>query len=862
MTHNELRQTFLDFFEVRGHAIVPSSPLVPERDPSMLFTSAGMVQFKPLYSGTVPLPYTRAASVQKCLRLSDLENVGRRRRYNTFFEMLGNFSFGDYFKREAIEWAWEYLLQVVELSAEKLYISVYEEDDEAYRLWTDGMGIDPSRIVRLGKGDNFWGPAGSTGPCGPCSEIYYDFGQELGCGKPECAPGCDCDRYAEIWNLVFPQYDMDATGKLNPLAHRGIDTGMGLERLAAASQGKRSIFETDLVWPVIEEASSELNARYHENEHAYMVIADHARSLTFAIAEGVLPTNEGRGYVIRRLIRRGQRMVHNLGCSDPFLYRLVGTVCDIMREAYPELRERREQVALIIRSEEERFLRTLDQGMAVFDQLVSQLKDRRESVISGEELFRLYDTYGIPLDLAEDMAREEEISIDREGFQVAMEHQRQRARAATQFQALSTDEWEEALGESEARFVGYDSHRIETRIARYRHERDRLAIVLENTPFYAEEGGQLSDTGRIYNASMEVIVEDVQRSQWGPVHYGRLVRGQMSGEPVIAEIDLERRLNLARHHTATHLLQAALRQVLGDHVRQEGSLVAPDHFRFDFSHFAPVSPRELALIEELVNQKIWENQPVVVQHKDYHDAVDQGAIALFGEKYEEKVRVIQIGDFSMELCGGTHLKATGEIGLFKVISESAVAAGIRRIEACTGPAAYNHILHEEEILQGLSAAVNVGVEDLVDRVERLMEDRKRLEHKVAEMEQRLGSSLVARLVEEGREVDGVTVVASRVGLDTVEGLRTMADQLRSFMKTEGAGVLASQIDDKAVFVAFVTDDLIPRVKASDIARRVAKIAGGGGGGKPHLAEAGGKDVHKLNDAIAAVAGVVRDLLLQ
>ncbi|MFQ5906551.1 MAG: alanine--tRNA ligase, partial [bacterium] len=743
MTSNELRREFLKFFEVVGHKIVKSSPLVPERDPSLLFTSAGMVQFKPYFSGLVPLPYTRAASVQKCLRVSDLESVGKTVRHDTFFEMLGNFSFSDYFKKEAIEWAWDFLLGVLKIADERLSVSVHEKDDEAYDLWSKNIGLDGSIIFRLGEESNFWGPAGDTGPCGPCSEIFYDMGEKFGCGKPDCRPGCDCDRYFELWNLVFPQYEKTDGGKMIPLTNKGIDTGMGLERLAVAMQGVDTIFDTDLFSPIIDEASRVLDVSCSEDRIAFGVIADHIRALTFACAEGVMPSNEGRGYVLRRLLRRAVRRGVSLGTEEPFLYRLVGAVTDVMREPYPELIDRREQVSLLIKSEEERFFRTLGQGLAVFEEIVSA----GTRTISGDDAFRLYDTYGFPIDMTVEMAGEKGLEVDAQEFEEKMAAQRERARAASRFRPPDAGEEWEVLEEEVGEFVGHESTSTKSRITAWKVENKNVEIRLDRTPFYAEAGGQVGDIGRIYSADLEVEVLNTVWTDQGIVHIGRLEKGEIAGGTVTAEVDDDRRKDIARNHTATHLLQSALRSVLGEHVRQEGSLVDPERLRFDFTHYSPMTRREIDRVEDLVNSKIRENLPVQSVETSYESATkDLGAIALFGERYGDEVRVIKIGDFSAELCGGSHLDSSGEIGLFKITSESAVAAGIRRVEGVTGKGACNYIKKEESVLSRIADGLGSTIEDLEEKLSKFVKEQRVLKKRVRQLESKLASVMAVKLV--------------------------------------------------------------------------------------------------------------------
>jgi alanyl-tRNA synthetase len=874
MTSNEARKQFLEFFKDRGHKSVDSSPLVPQRDPSLLFTSAGMVQFKPYYRGLVPLPYTRAVSVQKCLRVSDLEWVGKTVRHETFFEMLGNFSFGDYFKKQAIEWGWEFLVEVLKMDPGRLSVTVYKKDDEAYDLWRNHMGLDDSLVHRLGEDSNFWGPAGDTGPCGPCSEIFYDMGEGFSCGRPDCKPGCDCDRYFELWNLVFPEFDKTEDGRLLPLANRGIDTGMGLERLAVSLQNGRTVFDTDLFKPIIDESVRIIDTKYSKNEVAFNIIADHVRALTFACSEGVVPSNEGRGYVLRRLLRRALRRGVSLGMEEPFLYRLVGTVADVMKEPFPELAERREQISLLLKSEEERFFRTLGQGLALFEEITSA----GTGVIPGDDAFRLYDTYGFPIDMTVEMAEERKLKVDLEGFEEKMTLQRERARAASRFYSPEEQgKWHEVESgiSDELRvfdsagveisgpppFSGYEKTRSEANVTGWRCLDDGVEIRLDTTPFYAESGGQVGDTGRIYSDDFEVRVTTTIQTDQGIVHAGKLVKGEVVPGGVTAEVDRERRMDIARNHTATHLLQSALRAVLGKHVRQEGSLVEQERLRFDFTHYNPLAAREIDRIEERVNESIRRNLPVESMTTTHERATkEMAAIALFGEKYGEKVRVIRIGELSTELCGGTHLGHTGEIGLFKIVRESAVAAGIRRIEAVTGKGAYEYIRREEKTLKAICDALGSTSEDLEEKFGKTVEEQKVLRKRVRQLESKLASVMAVKLVGKARHVLGIKVLSSIVEFTDVVGLRQMADEARSRVKENCAGVFGSSIEGKAVFVAFVTDDLTGRLKAGDLAREVAKIIGGGGGGKATIAEAGAKDAHRIDEAIRGVPEVVKGLL--
>jgi alanyl-tRNA synthetase len=649
MKSNELRKSFLKFFEKKGHTIVPSMSLIPRDDPSLLFTSAGMVQFKPLWTGAVPLPYRRAASVQKCLRTSDLDNVGRTRRHLTFFEMLGNFSFGDYFKEEAIIWAWEYLTKILAIDASKLSVSVYEDDDEAYDIWHKKVGLNKDIIFRLGEEDNFWGPAGNSGACGPCSEIFYDLGKKFSCGKKTCAPGCDCDRFPEVWNLVFPQFNQTVAGERLPLKNRGVDTGMGFERLASVLQGKDSPFHTDLFFPIIEDIADHKKIEYGSSQDidiAINVLADHTRALVFAIGDGIIPSNEERGYVIRRLLRRAVRLCKNLGIEDAFLYKLVPKVVDMYREAYPDLAERREEITLVIKSEEERFLATLEKGLVQLEEMTGSRKK-----ISGEDAFRLYDTYGFPIELTKEIAKEKGIQVDEQRFMAMLHEAREMSKAKAKF--IPKGEWK-VLKQGAGSFVGYDSSTVETEILRYNEHDHTIELVLETSPFYAEAGGQVGEQGDITGKEYKLDVLDTYWYQGMIVCHCKLSSGKFTPGKVRAHVDMYKRKESARAHTATHLLHAALRETLGEHARQEGSFVEPGRFRFDFTHFKALSDDEINAIETLVNEKILSALPVEKFFTSLDEAKKMGAMAIFGEKYGDRVRVVKISDFSIELCGGIH----------------------------------------------------------------------------------------------------------------------------------------------------------------------------------------------------------------
>jgi len=869
VTSAELRQSFLGFFEAKGHIIVPSSPLVPKDDPTLLFTSAGMVQFKKLFSGTVRLPFARACSSQKCLRASDLEEVGKTPKHTTFFEMLGNFSFGDYFKVEAIDWAWEYLIEVLHVEPENLRISVFTGDDEAYSIWRDQVGVPAEKIVKLGEDDNFWGPAGETGACGPCSEIYYDLGEETGCGAPGCVPGCDCNRWIEVWNLVFPEYDQQSDGSRRPLKNRGIDTGLGLERLSMVLQGVDSIFKTDLFRPLISELGEifSAEARKDQNEtdseetaRAMNIIADHVRALTFTISEGVIPANEGRGYLLRRLLRRALRQGHLLlgHHTEPFLYRLVPIVSSTMKDAYPELEERRDEVALIVKTEEERFLATLERGIAIFAKVVGDLKSQKVDRLPGEEIFKLYDTYGFPLDLTRELAEEKGLSLDLEGFDRAMELQKRRAQEKSHFSDVAlAQNWEVYREYKSSQFIGYESTVTEARIVQWRKLDETIEMVLDRSPFYPEAGGQASDKGYISASSFKVTIENVQRSNDLIVHIGQLETGALVDEPVRAVVDEARRRAIQRAHTATHLLHHALRDILGKDTRQEGSFVDEDRLRFDFNCRKPLSGEELRKIEESINQRILENHEVEAFKTTRQEASRMGAIALFGEKYGEEVRVVKIGDFSIELCGGIHLDNSSEVGSLKLLREEPVAAGIRRLEALTGKEAYALTVQEEAILKGLSSTLKTPVQDLEERVSKLIEEKRQLEADIYELRSFAVQSLTDELVRGGMEFDGFTLILSKVDLKSVEHLRILADKVREKVRERLLGVLASSIGGRAKFLAFVSDDLKQSYPASSIAKEIAKMVGGGGGGRPTIAEAGGKEPSAIDDTLSRIGLWIR-----
>jgi alanyl-tRNA synthetase len=875
---NELRKLFLDYYAAKGHTIVPSSALVPRNDPTLLFTNAGMVQFKGLFLGEETRSYKRAVTSQKCMRAggkhNDLENVGHTARHHTFFEMLGNFSFGDYFKRDAIAFAWEFLTTVVKLPKEKLWVTIYNDDDEAFQLWQDIAGVAADRIVRLGEKDNFWS-MGDTGPCGPCSEILIDQGSEVGCGKKTCAVGCDCDRYLEIWNLVFMQFNRDSSGTLTPLPKPSIDTGMGLERLSAVVQGVKSNFETDLFQPIIKQIAARAGVPYHKDQQtdiSYQVIADHLRAMTFLISDGVLPSNEGRGYVLRRVIRRASRYGRLIGIDKPFLYKLTGVIVDEMREAYPELVDGREHVAKLVLLEEERFATTLSSGLALLNEAVAKIKNEQKNVIPGDILFKLYDTFGFPLDLVTDMARDMDLRLDEEGYRRAMQEQRDKARASWAGSGQETIKpvyKEIAAAAGKPVFTGYDilqdNGQIKAMIkgdvsVTELHEGDEAEILLDRTPFYAESGGQVGDRGDLLGEAAKFTVDATIRPHGDIiVHKGTLKKGVLKvGDTVLARVDETGRGDTARHHTATHLLHATLRYVLGDHVKQAGSLVSADRLRFDFTHYTALTDRELGRVEELVNEYIIQNHPVETLVMDVDEAVASGAMALFDEKYGDQVRVVTVKDVSKELCGGTHTHASGDIGVFKILSEVGIAAGVRRIEAVAGRRAYEAFKREELSLREIAQLLKTTDLDVAPRVEKLVAQIRGLEKELDQFKHKFQSSQAGDIIGEARDINGIRVLAKRADGMDAKDLRDFGDKLRDKL---GSGVLAlgTAKDDKVSLIVMVSKDLTKRYQAGQIIKEMATLIGGTGGGKPDLAQAGGKDAAKLDAALDALYTIVKNV---
>ena len=870
----QIRQDFLDFFAGKGHTIVPSASLVPGNDPTLLFTNSGMVQFKDVFLGAEKRSYVRAADVQRCLRAggkhNDLDSVGYTARHHTFFEMLGNWSFGDYFKKEAIAWAWELLTEVWKLPKERLLVTVYHTDDEAYDLWHDMIGLPPERIVRIGdnKGapyasDNFWQMA-DTGPCGPCTEIFYDHGEHIA-GGPPGSPDEDGDRYIEIWNNVFMQFDRQPDGTLVPLPAPCVDTGMGLERLAAVLQHVHTNYEIDLFQGLIRKAAELTGTTDLENK-SLRVIADHIRACSFLIVDGVLPSNEGRGYVLRRIIRRALRHGWMLGVRQPFFHKMVGTLSELMGDAYPELPAARELVEKALKAEEERFAETLDSGMRIFDDVASRVVD---GVIPGADAFRLYDTYGFPVDLTADIARERGLSVDMAGFEAAMEQQRETARAAGKFTSTTGLPADLVAQLSPTVFLGYDHLDAgglqvvallkDGRPVASVHAGDEAVVILDRTPFYAESGGQVGDTGVLAEQGVEFDVADTLKfaGQFHG-HVGRVAKGSLKvGDHVVASVDAARRASTMLNHSATHLLHAALREVLGTHVQQKGSLVAPDRLRFDFSHFQPMTQAELAEVERRVNAQIRANSAAEVHHMGMQEALDFGAMALFGEKYGEQVRVLKMGDYSTELCGGTHVGRTGDIGLFKLVGESGVSAGVRRIEAVTGQGALDYVADEERRLAEAADLLGGNAGEVVDKIRALTDRQKKLERELETLKARAASSATSDLGGAAIDVGGIRVLASRLEGFDAKALRDAMDRLKQQLG-DAVIVLAGTADGKAALVAGVNGAATGRVKAGELLSHVAGQIGGKGGGRPDLAQGGGEDGPALATALQGVPEWVRE----
>ena len=869
MKSAEIRKAFLEFFRANGHEVVKSSSLVPAGDPSLLFTNAGMVQFKQVFLGNETRPYSRATSCQKCMRAggkhSDIENVGYTARHHTFFEMLGNFSFGDYFKREAIGFAWKLLTEQFGLPAEKLWATVYEEDNEAAGLWREIAGLPPERIVRLGAKDNFWQMA-DTGPCGPCSEIIIDQGPGIGCGRPDCRPGCDCDRYLELWNLVFMQYNRDESGALTPLPRPSIDTGMGLERIAAVLQGKLNNFDTDIFSEIIAAIEARSGRKYGQQEAVNVpirVIADHLRSIVFLLSDGVMPSNEGRGYVLRRIIRRASRYARKLGMEGPVLCGLADPVVAGMSPRYPELLPEAERAAKLLRFEEERFSNTLDQGMGLLAEMLSTLRKENKKTIPGGEVFKLYDTFGFPLDIVRDVAAEENFTVDEEGFSREMQAQKERARASwVQDEGAAGTIYRELAPEvGPTLFLGYEGMKSGAvvkaiikngRVASEIRQGEEAEVVLDRTPFYGESGGQVGDKGEIYSDGTIATVLDTKKPLEDFItHVVKVKKGKLAiWAHITAQVDEESRKSTMRNHTATHLLHAALRMVLGEHVKQAGSLVEPERLRFDFTHFSGLSPHEIEEVEDIINRWVLEDHPVQTVQMSVEEAIAGGATALFGEKYGERVRVVSVPGISRELCGGTHVGAIGQIGLFLITSESSVASGIRRIEALTGFRAFEHVRAAKNELREMARLLKI--EKPLEKVNELLERMKTFEKEARTAKAATAKGVAAELVDRAKPMNGIKVLAEKLSGFKPNELRDLADGLRERL---GSGVIVLATGEGAL-LATVTKDLLDRIKAGDILSEVAVLAGGRGGGRPELAQGGTKELDKLDSALQKVYDIV------
>lgn len=871
---NEIRSKFLNFFESKGHLVQPSYSLVPHNDKSLLLINAGMAPLKNYFSGTEIPPSKRMTTCQKCVRTGDIENVGVTARHATLFEMLGNFSFGDYFKEETLKWGWEFVTEHLNIPQDKIWVSVYLEDDEAFEIWEKEIGIPKERIVRLGKEDNFWEIG--TGACGPCSEIHFDRGEEYGCDNPDCKPGCDCDRYLEFWNHVFSQFNKDEEGNYNPLENKNIDTGMGLERIACIMQGVDTIFDVDTIKHILNAVEKMTNSNYgkeYKVDKSIRIITDHIRSVSFLVADGVLPSNEGRGYVLRRLLRRAARNGKLLGMKEPFLYKLVDEVIAVSGEAYPELVEKAEYIKKVIRIEEEKFNETIDKGSEILASYIEELKSNNEKTLSGENAFRLYDTYGFPVDLTKEILEEEHLEIDEEGFQAEMEKQRQTARDARG--NMDSEAWkEDAIAKLDkdivTDFEGYETLSIESIVKGIAKENelvksasvgDEVIIVLDKTAFYPEGGGQVGDKGLLVNKNEDVVVEviDTKKGPNNTIKHICVVKSGMInvGDVVYTKVDKEVRLASARNHSATHILHKVLKEVLGEHVNQAGSLVTPERLRFDVTHFEAISKDELKVIEEKVNDMIFEALDITCENMSMTDASNKGATALFGEKYGDEVRVVSMGEYSIELCGGTHLTNTSQIGMFKILSEGGVAAGVRRIEAITGKEVYYFLNNKQNLINEVCTTVKAKEDNLVARVGHLLDETKSLAKELNEVKAKMSLQSADSILDSKVDINGVNIVTSKFEDMDMDTLRNTADTLRDKLSS-GVVVLANVAGGKINFVATATKDVVEKgVHAGNIVKEVAQIAGGKGGGRPNMAQAGAPDVNKVDEALNHAKDVLK-----
>lgn len=873
---NEIRKKYLDFFQEKGHLKMNSFSLVPQNDKSLLLINSGMAPLKPFFTGQQIPPNKRVTTCQKCIRTGDIENVGKTARHGTFFEMLGNFSFGDYFKEEAIPWAWEFFTKVLQLPEDRLYVSVYQDDDEAFEIWNKKVGIPEKKIVRLGKEDNFW--EHGTGPCGPCSEIYFDKGEQYGCDNPNCYVGCDCDRYMEIWNLVFTQFNREEDGTYSNLANPNIDTGMGLERIATVMQGVNSIFDVDTIKAIRDKVCELSSTKYGEDKKkdiSIRVITDHIRSVTFMTADGVLPSNEGRGYVLRRLLRRAARHGKILGINDLFLTDLSKIVIETSKDAYPELEEKKDYINKILTVEEERFYVTIDTGMELLKQKISELKSSNTKKLKGEDAFKLYDTYGFPFDLMKEILEEENMTIDEESFLKEMENQKNKARSAREedtYMGAEETIFHKLDPAMKSEFLGYDNNNLkdskvlaivcEENIVDTAKEGDKIVIVVDKTPFYAEMGGQVGDKGTIQNDNVLIEISDCTNFGGNKIlHHGIVKKGQVRvNDSVILKIDEDERLSIARNHTATHILHKALKEILGNHIEQAGSLVSKNRLRFDFTHFEALTKEDLSKIEKAVNSHILKGLDVCIKETDIETAKREGATALFGEKYGDIVRVINIGGYSIELCGGTHLKNSAQIGSFKIVSESGVAAGVRRIEAVTGFGALDFYDERENIILNICENLKANPKNVVAKSLSITEENRKLLKEIESLKSKLSSGLLDEILNQKETINGVDVLLTKVSNMDMDTLRNMGDKIKEKL-SDYAILLASDNDGKVNFIAMCSDSVIKaNIKAGDIVKTAATICGGGGGGRPNMAQAGGKDPSKIDEAIKCTLDFIKEKL--
>lgn len=870
---HDIRKEFLNFFNGKEHMVLPSFSLVPKNDKSLLLINAGMAPLKPYFTGEKTPPKRRVTTCQKCIRTADIENVGKTDRHATFFEMLGNFSFGNYFKKEAIHWAWEFLTEVLEIPKKDLWVSVYENDDEAYEIWNNEIGVPKEKIVRLGKEDNFWEL--EVGPCGPCSEIYVDRGEKYGCGKPDCKPGCDCDRFIEVWNLVFTQYDKDEKGEYHPLKHPNIDTGMGLERIATIMEGANNIFEVKEIRKILNRVEKESGKTYgkdHKTDVSIRVITDHSRAMTFLVSDGVLPSNEGRGYVLRRLIRRAARHGKLLGIEKPFLKDIVSEVIESWKVEYPELKEKEAHIKRIINVEEEKFQETIHQGINILEHYIDELIENGEKYLDGEKAFKLYDTYGFPLDLTKEILEEKGLNVDEKEFNAYMDAQREKARKARE--KFADAGWKnsnviELIEKYNTIFKGYETLSLTTRVAgiyvdgNYIDsllENEEGLVILEETPFYAERGGQVADIGYLINEGFSGKVVNTQYTKDDTImHFVKVEKGSISvGDTVFAQVDSVNRNSIMRNHSATHLLHRALKDVLGEHVNQAGSYVSADRLRFDFTHYEAINDEQLKQVENIVNKKILEALEVRTIETSLEKAQELGAVGLFEDKYKDVVRVVQMGDYSKELCGGTHVGNTSNIGLFKILSESSIASGVRRIEAITGEAAYKYVIELEKDMDNITNLLKSNRKDVVSKMQNILDELKSKEKEIELLKSKMTLSIADEILNSKQNVNGIDTIVYKTDELDMNELRNLGDRLRDTMGS-GVIVLASIDNDKINFVSMVTKDLVKRgIHAGNIVKEVAKITGGGGGGRPDMAQAGGKDISKLDDALNKVPSIIKE----